>query len=63
MEYIALKPLLSTGAISNGIHLKVWDENIYALPNLYGCTVEVWEWMNNWIRHFTGFVITYPFWD
>ena len=26
-------------------------------------TVEVWEWINNFIPHFTRHVITYPCWD
>ena len=29
----------------------------------YNCSVEVWEWINNFIPHFTGRVITYPCWD
>ena len=24
---------------------------------------EVWEWINTFIRHFIGHVITYPYWD
>ena len=34
---------------SNYIHYEVWDES--------------WEWISNFIPHFTGYVITYPFWD
>ena len=25
-----------------------------------GATIEVWEWVSNFIPHFTGYVITYP---
>ena len=28
-------------------------------PNFNGCTVEVWEWISNFIPHFWGHVITY----
>ena len=46
--------------ISNFIHHKIWDEITYPFPNFNGCTVEVWEWMNNFTLHFTGHVITFP---
>ena len=35
----------------------MWNEITYPFPN-YGCTVEVWEWISNFIPHFTGHVIT-----
>ena len=38
---------------------KVWGEISY--PN--GYTVEVWEWINNFIPHFMMDVITYPCWN
>ena len=42
--------------ISNYIHCNVWGEITYPFPNFNGSTVEVWEWMSNFIpRH----VITY----
>ena len=37
------------------------DEIIHPFPN--GWTVEVWEWINDFIPHFIGHVITYPCWD
>ena len=43
--------------------IKVRDEIIYLFPNFNNATVEVWEWMNNFIPDFTGHVITYPRWD
>ena len=46
--------------ISNYIHYKVWDKITYPFPNFNGATVEVWEWINNFILHFTMYVITYP---
>ena len=49
--------------MSNHIHYKVWYEIIHPFPNINSCTVEVWEWMINFIPHFTGHVITYPCWD
>ena len=49
--------------MSNYIHYEVWDEIMYAFPNIKGATIEVWEWINNFILHFTGHLITYPCWD
>ena len=49
--------------ISNTIRLQVWYEITYAFPNLNGCTVEVWEWIINFIPHFIPHVITHPCWD
>ena len=37
--------------ISNHIHYNVWDEITYPFPNFNGCTVEVWEWISNFIPH------------
>ena len=37
-------------------------EIIYSFPNFNGATVEVWEWISNFIPHFTGHVITFPWW-
>ena len=49
--------------MSNYIHYNVWDEITDPSPNLNGGTVEVLEWMSNFIPHFQGHVITYPYWD
>ena len=49
--------------ISNHIHYKKWGEISYPFPNFNGCTNEVWEWISNFISHFTGHVISYPCWD
>ena len=46
--------------ISNYIHHRMWDEIIFPFPNFNGCTVEVWEWISNFISYFTGHVIIYP---
>ena len=46
--------------ISRHIHWNVRDEITYLFPNFNGCTVEVWEWMSNFIPNFTVHVITYP---
>ena len=42
---------------------KVGDEITYPFPNFNGATIEIWEWMGNFIPHLTGYVITYPCWD
>ena len=49
--------------ISNYIHYKVWDEITYPFINFNGATVEVKEWISNFISHFTVHVPTYPYWD
>ena len=38
--------------ISNHIHHTVWDDITYPFQIIYGATVEVWEWKNNFIPHF-----------
>ena len=42
---------------------KIWDDIIYPFPKFSGATVEVLEWIINFIPHITGHVITYPCWD
>ena len=63
--------------ISNHRPSKVWDEITNPFPNFNGatdeitypfptfncCTVEVWEWISNFIPQFTMDVITFPCWD
>ena len=41
----------------------MWDEITYLFPNLNGCTVEVLEWIDNFISLFLKDVVTYPYWD
>ena len=36
----------------------MWDEIIYPFPN--GTTIEVWEWISNFISHFIMDIITNP---
>ena len=48
--------------ISKHLSIKVWDEITYPFPNFSGATVEVWEWISNFIPHFIMDVITYPCW-
>ena len=55
-------PLLLT-LISNYIHYIVSDEITYSFLNFNGTTVEVYEWVSNFIPHFIEHVITYPRWD
>ena len=47
-------------ATMNYSHHRVWDEITYPSQNFNGCTVEVWGWISNFIRHVTGHAITYP---
>ena len=41
----------------------MWDEIIYPFPNFNGATIEIWEWISNFIPHITEHVITYSYWD
>ena len=41
---------------------KVIDEITYPFQNFNRTTVEIWEWLRNFIFHFLMDVITYPFW-
>ena len=45
----------------NYIHYEVWEEITYPFPNFNGYTVEVWEWISNFILNSAGHVITYPY--
>ena len=49
--------------ISDYTHFKVWNEITYPFPNFNSCTIEVWEWISNFIPHFAGHMITDPCWD
>ena len=49
--------------ISNYTQLRIWDEITYTFSNFNRTTIEVLEWMSNFIPHFTGHMITYPCWD
>ena len=35
---------------------KVWHEISYPFPNFNGCTVEVWEWITNFIPRFINYL-------
>ena len=53
----------SVNKINNYKHHTLWDEITYPFPNFNSCTVEVWEWISNFIPHLARHVITYPCWD
>ena len=52
-----------SACIGNHMFRKVWDEIIYPFPNYNGATVEVGEWICNFISYFIMDVITQPCWD
>ena len=64
-----LRPLLLNSLtliptwMSNHMPGRVWGEITYPFPNFNGCTVEVWEWISNFIPHFIMNVITVSCWD
>ena len=41
----------------------VWNKITYSFPNFSGATVEVWEWISDFIPHFTWHVITCQCWN
>ena len=47
----------------NYTHYKVRDEITDPIPNFDGAIVEAWEWINHFIPHITGHVITYSCWN
>ena len=49
--------------ISDYAQYKVWDEITYPLPNFNGATVEVWEWISNFILCCVIDLITSWYWD
>ena len=69
LTYWGLGPLLLTwfnlnpsmDKLSHGRWSVGW--NYLSTPKLQSCTVEVWEWIRNFIPHFVMVVITYPCWD
>ena len=42
-------------------HYKMWGKIDYRFPH-FSDTVEVWEWVSNFIPHLTLSAITYPYW-
>ena len=63
-----LRPVLLTSLniptlISNYMLSNLWCEITYPFPNFNGCTVEVWEWISNFIPHSVMDVISSPCWD
>ena len=57
-----LGPLSQTW-ISNYTHNIVWDDIAYQFSNFNGATVDVWEWISNFIPYISGYMINYPHWD
>ena len=49
--------------VSIYISYKLCDEITYSFSNFKNTAVEVWEWMSNFIPHFTEYVINYTCWN
>ena len=55
--FVHLDPLYYQGSTSiptwicNYIYYRMWDEITYPFPNFIGTTVEVWEWISNFMPH------------
>ena len=48
--------------MNNHIHYEVWDEISYPFLKFNGGTVEVSEWISDFILDITGHAITYQYW-
>ena len=46
--------------IGNHMHSKVYDEITYLFSNFNGLTIEVREWIGNFITHIMMDIIAYP---
>ena len=62
VPYYCYGSTLISAWISNHTPSKVWNKITYPFPNFNGATIEVWEWMNNFIPYFIRDAITYPCW-
>ena len=60
--YLGCLLTLTPVCVNNYTHCKVWDEITYPFANFDSGTIVVWEWLSNFIPHFTRHVITYPCW-
>ena len=58
-----IKRSLAVSVIFRVIYYNVPGESTFPFPNFNGCTIELWEWISNFIPRFTGHVITYTWWD
>ena len=53
--FLPLEPLLLSrfnlipAWITNHMHIKMWDKITHPCPNFNGCTIEVWEWISNFV--------------
>ena len=52
-----------TGSSTGLLPSKKWDEITYPFPDFNGATVDVWEWISNFIPYFIMGVIIYQCWD
>ena len=53
----------TTTRIYELLNSTVWCEINYPFTNFHSATVQVWEWISNFIPQFTVYVITYPCWN
>ena len=63
--YVGNSPVIGefpTQMASNAENVSIWWCHHVSTPYLT-MTDEVWEWIINFIPHFTGHVISYPCWD
>ena len=47
--------------LNNHMSNKLYNKITYPFPNVNGSSIEVSEWIGNFIPHFIKYVITYPY--
>ena len=62
MEYCYLKSIDDHLILETKI-IRTYGELTYLFLNLNISTVEVWEYISDFIPHFIMDVVTYPWWD
>ena len=62
MEYCYLKSIDDHSILETKI-IRTYGEITYLFLNLNISTVEVWEYISDFIPHFIMDVVTYPWWD
>ena len=61
---VIIKPGVTGGTISvwisNYIHHKVWDEITHPFLNFNSASIDIRDWLSNFISHFTRLLIGWP---
>ena len=61
-HFTDIHQMFNPNKLSNYMCYKIWNEITYAFINVNDVSADVWEWIDNFISHIIGNVITYPCW-